>query len=242
MNIDQGEFRATLGHFASGVVVVTGMHREGPVGFTCQSFFSLSLDPPLVALAPGKSSTSWPRVAEAGTFCANILAPTRSRWPEPSPTPEPTSSPAWVGRRAPMALPDCTAHWRGSTVPWSPSTRRVTTTWWWPGSRPSTPAPGGRCCSIAAASAGSRPEAVQTTPSMGGWDHSSGRSPISLSAAPRRARNCRAVGGERWATRPAPGRPFSSRVSSIRGSSQASQSSRTATAQANWALSSSPAG
>ena len=73
MSIDQGEFRATLGHFASGVVVVTGMHREGPAGFTCQSFFSLSLDPPLVALAPGKSSTSWPRVAEAGTFCANIL-------------------------------------------------------------------------------------------------------------------------------------------------------------------------
>jgi flavin reductase (DIM6/NTAB) family NADH-FMN oxidoreductase RutF len=73
MSVDQGEFRATLGHFASGVVVVTGMHRAGPVGFTCQSFFSLSLDPPLVALAPGKSSTSWPRVAEARSFCANVL-------------------------------------------------------------------------------------------------------------------------------------------------------------------------
>ena len=74
MSVDPGEFRATLGHFASGVVVVTGMHRKAPSGFTCQSFFSLSLDPPLVALAPGKSSTSWPRVAEADIFCANVLA------------------------------------------------------------------------------------------------------------------------------------------------------------------------
>ena len=68
MSVDPGEFRATLGHFASGVVVVTGVHRHGPVGLTCQSFFSLSLDPPMVALAPGKSSTSWPRVAEAASF------------------------------------------------------------------------------------------------------------------------------------------------------------------------------
>jgi 3-hydroxy-9,10-secoandrosta-1,3,5(10)-triene-9,17-dione monooxygenase reductase component len=74
MSLDEGEFRAVLGHFASGVVVVTG----GPVGrltgFTVQAFFSLSLDPPLVALAPGKSSTSWPAVAEGGRFCANVLA------------------------------------------------------------------------------------------------------------------------------------------------------------------------
>jgi 3-hydroxy-9,10-secoandrosta-1,3,5(10)-triene-9,17-dione monooxygenase reductase component len=74
MSVEQGEFRATLGHFATGVVVVTGMHRHSPVGLTCQSFFSLSLDPPMVALAPGKSSTSWPRVAEAEGFCANVLS------------------------------------------------------------------------------------------------------------------------------------------------------------------------
>jgi 3-hydroxy-9,10-secoandrosta-1,3,5(10)-triene-9,17-dione monooxygenase reductase component len=73
MNVEEGEFRATLGHFATGVVVITAMHGHSPVGLTCQSFFSLSLDPPLVALAPGKSSTSWPRVAEAQAFCANVL-------------------------------------------------------------------------------------------------------------------------------------------------------------------------
>ncbi len=72
--IDKGQFRAVLGHFASGVVLVTGMHDGSPAGFTCQSFFSLSLDPPLVAFAPGKSSTSWPRVSSTGEVCINVLA------------------------------------------------------------------------------------------------------------------------------------------------------------------------
>lgn len=48
--------------------------EDGPVGFTCQAFAALSLDPPMVLLAPAKSSTSWPRIAAAGSFCVNILA------------------------------------------------------------------------------------------------------------------------------------------------------------------------
>lgn len=71
---DTGRFREVLGHFASGVTVVTAMDGAEPVGFTCQSFGSLSLEPPLVMLAPGKSSTSWPRIAKVGEFCVNILA------------------------------------------------------------------------------------------------------------------------------------------------------------------------
>ncbi len=71
---DAGRFREVLGHFVTGVTIVTAMEGGEPVGFTCQAFTSLSLDPPLVALAPGKSSTSWPRIAAAGTFCVNILA------------------------------------------------------------------------------------------------------------------------------------------------------------------------
>jgi flavin reductase (DIM6/NTAB) family NADH-FMN oxidoreductase RutF len=74
VNFEQAEFRAVLGHFASGVVVLTAINKNKPVGLTCQSFFSLSLDPPLVAAGPGRSSTSWPKVAEAGAFCANILS------------------------------------------------------------------------------------------------------------------------------------------------------------------------
>jgi 3-hydroxy-9,10-secoandrosta-1,3,5(10)-triene-9,17-dione monooxygenase reductase component len=72
--VDQTRFREVLGHFASGVTVVTAVEDRVPVGFTCQSFTSLSLDPPLVAVAPAKSSTSWPRIAKAGAFAVNILS------------------------------------------------------------------------------------------------------------------------------------------------------------------------
>jgi flavin reductase (DIM6/NTAB) family NADH-FMN oxidoreductase RutF len=72
--IDGGRFREVLGHFATGVTVVTALEDGAPVGFTCQAFTSLSIEPPLVALAPAKSSTSWPRIARAGAFCVNILA------------------------------------------------------------------------------------------------------------------------------------------------------------------------
>ena len=44
------------------------------MGFTCQAFMSLSLEPPLIAIAPGKSSTTWPRIAPGGTFCVNMLS------------------------------------------------------------------------------------------------------------------------------------------------------------------------
>jgi len=74
-SIDVARFREVLGHFASGVTVVTALPRgQEPVGFTCQAFAALSLDPPMVLLAPGKSSTTWPRIAQAGAFCVNILA------------------------------------------------------------------------------------------------------------------------------------------------------------------------
>lgn len=72
--IEKAEFRAVLGHFASGVTVVTGIDAEGPLGLTCQSFFSLSLDPPLIAIAPANTSVSWPRIEATGSFCANVLA------------------------------------------------------------------------------------------------------------------------------------------------------------------------
>lgn len=72
--VDPDHFREVLGHFATGVTIVTAMEDGVPVGFTCQAFTSLSLDPPMVALAPAKSSTSWPRIARAGCFCVNVLS------------------------------------------------------------------------------------------------------------------------------------------------------------------------
>ncbi|UNO44056.1 flavin reductase family protein [Streptomyces sp. MST-110588] len=97
--LDPAVFRAVLGHFASGVTVITApglpapicapahapaqMERRaperapepmsGPAGFACQSFASLSLDPPLVVFAVARTSTTWPRIARAGVFCVNVL-------------------------------------------------------------------------------------------------------------------------------------------------------------------------
>lgn len=67
-------FRDVLGHFASGVTVVTATGTDGPVGLTCQSFTSVSLDPPLVLFVPSRASRSWPQIRAAGTFCVNFLS------------------------------------------------------------------------------------------------------------------------------------------------------------------------
>jgi flavin reductase (DIM6/NTAB) family NADH-FMN oxidoreductase RutF len=69
--------RTVMGRFATGVVVVTAVTADPgavPVGFTCQSFVSLSLEPPLALLCAGRSSTTWPRVRAAGRLCVNVLA------------------------------------------------------------------------------------------------------------------------------------------------------------------------
>lgn len=65
--------RDVMGVFCSGVVVVTG-GGELPFGFTCQSFASLSLDPPMIMFAPARTSTTWPLIRELGRFCVNVLA------------------------------------------------------------------------------------------------------------------------------------------------------------------------
>ncbi|MFH7595781.1 flavin reductase family protein [Streptomyces racemochromogenes] len=74
--VGPAEFRAVLGNFASGVTVITAPAadgEEGPAGFACQSFASLSLDPPLVTFMVARTSATWPRIARAGVFCVNIL-------------------------------------------------------------------------------------------------------------------------------------------------------------------------
>ncbi|MFF3909331.1 flavin reductase family protein [Streptomyces sp. NPDC001848] len=75
--VDSAEFRRVLGNFATGVTVVTAPAVDGevaPAGFACQSFSSLSLEPPLVVFMVGRTSSTWPRIARAGVFCVNVLA------------------------------------------------------------------------------------------------------------------------------------------------------------------------
>lgn len=78
-NIDSAQFRRVLGHFPTGVTVVTGLDADGePNGLTIGSFTSVSLDPPLVGFLPGRSSTSWPAIAPSGHFCVNVLGADQS--------------------------------------------------------------------------------------------------------------------------------------------------------------------
>ena len=67
-------FRDVLGRFASGVTVVTAISGGAPVGLTCQSFSSVSLNPPLVMFIPAKTSRAWPMIQRSGRFCVNFLA------------------------------------------------------------------------------------------------------------------------------------------------------------------------
>ncbi|MEN0135031.1 MAG: flavin reductase family protein [Rhodococcus sp. (in: high G+C Gram-positive bacteria)] len=66
--------REVLGHFCSGITVVTAQSESGPIGFTCQSFSSLSLEPALVSFSPARSSTTWPKIRDIGVFAVNVLA------------------------------------------------------------------------------------------------------------------------------------------------------------------------
>jgi len=68
------QFRDVLGRFASGVTVVTASTGGGPTGMTCQSFSSVSLEPPLVMFLPAKTSRAWPVMRTAGHFTVNLLA------------------------------------------------------------------------------------------------------------------------------------------------------------------------
>jgi 3-hydroxy-9,10-secoandrosta-1,3,5(10)-triene-9,17-dione monooxygenase reductase component len=71
---DPQRFRQVLGQFATGVTVVTSMDGDQPIGFACQAFAALSLDPPMVLFCPSTGSRSWPAIERAGRFCVNVLA------------------------------------------------------------------------------------------------------------------------------------------------------------------------
>ena len=73
--LDDARFREVLGHYPTGVVVVTAVDAAGrPTGMTIGSFGSVSLDPPLIAYFPIRGSRTFERIRTAETFCVNILA------------------------------------------------------------------------------------------------------------------------------------------------------------------------
>ena len=71
---DQRQFRDAVGAFASGVTVITTQGADGPVGFICQSFYSVSLEPPLVSFSIARTSRSLAAVREHRRVAVNFLS------------------------------------------------------------------------------------------------------------------------------------------------------------------------
>lgn len=73
--ISPRQFRDVLGHFPTGVAVITSVDDDGaPIGMAVGSFTSVSLNPPLVAFLPDRSSSTFPEIRATGRFCVNVLA------------------------------------------------------------------------------------------------------------------------------------------------------------------------
>jgi 3-hydroxy-9,10-secoandrosta-1,3,5(10)-triene-9,17-dione monooxygenase reductase component len=70
---DSRPFREALGRFASGVVFITAAPEGKPAGLIVNSLTSVSLEPPLVAFCPARSSLTWQRMRRTGRFGVNVL-------------------------------------------------------------------------------------------------------------------------------------------------------------------------
>ena len=102
-----------LGQFCTGITIITTVHDDVPIGFACQSFAALSLDPPLVLFCPTKVSRSWKAIEATQQFCVNVL------------TEKQKDVSARFGSRSTNMLIACTrgAPGRSSTIP--PTARAV---------------------------------------------------------------------------------------------------------------------
>lgn len=114
---DARRFREVLGHFPTGVVVVSAISSDGtPAGMVVGSFTSVSLDPPLVAFLPSRTSKSYAKLQESRSFCVSVLSADQEdlcrRFAGPDPdkfattkwTPAPSGSPILDGA---VAWLDC---------------------------------------------------------------------------------------------------------------------------------------
>ena len=73
--LDSKALRNAFGSYMTGVTVITAMTDDGkPVGFTANSFTSVSLEPPLLLVCPAKSLSSFDVFANCENFAVNILS------------------------------------------------------------------------------------------------------------------------------------------------------------------------
>jgi flavin reductase (DIM6/NTAB) family NADH-FMN oxidoreductase RutF len=73
MAIEKGFFRHVMGHFATGVTVVTTRSQETLVGLTINAFCSVSLHPPLILICVDLTSATCPIIRDSGVFAVNML-------------------------------------------------------------------------------------------------------------------------------------------------------------------------
>ena len=75
MSFESRQLRNILGHFATGVAVVTAVDDNGErAGITINSFSSVSLEPPLVLFSLGHGSRSLPLFRRSRDYVVNVLA------------------------------------------------------------------------------------------------------------------------------------------------------------------------
>lgn len=102
--VTPAELRRAMGHFATGVTVITSVSPDGrPVGTTANAVSSLSLDPPLLLACFDRSSETLAAIGAHGAFAVNILA---------APQEELSSN---FARRGPAAAWDGVPHQPGTT-------------------------------------------------------------------------------------------------------------------------------
>jgi len=71
---DSQRLRRALGHFATGVTIITTRAASGdPIGMACNSFASVSLEPPLVQWAIAKTSRNYDAICSAAHFAVHVL-------------------------------------------------------------------------------------------------------------------------------------------------------------------------
>lgn len=70
---EQARYRQVIGHFATGVAVVTALGPDGPSGLTANSLCSVSLQPLLLLVCLARGSRTLPCLRSAGRFAVNVL-------------------------------------------------------------------------------------------------------------------------------------------------------------------------
>jgi flavin reductase (DIM6/NTAB) family NADH-FMN oxidoreductase RutF len=71
--VDTLRYREVIGHFATGVAVVTCYGDDGPTGLTTNAITSVSLEPPLLLVCFDNGSRTLPAVRDRGRFAVNVL-------------------------------------------------------------------------------------------------------------------------------------------------------------------------